>query len=89
VTVGEELADDAHALVRRFPRRVDRLRKPLAQRAVMIDERVTEVCERQPPQQCDGRVRRRGAGADVIDQSAQRPFVHRNMLPGDRAPAVA
>ena len=73
----EQLADDAHALFGRLARPVDRLRHALAERPVVVDERVAEVGERQPAQARDGLVGRHLAGADAVDQRPQRGLVHR------------
>ena len=82
--VGEQLADDAHALLGRLARPVDGLGHALAQLAVVIDERAADVGERQPAQAADDVVGAAPAGRQVVEQRPQRRFVHRPMLPEHR-----
>ena len=51
--MGEQLADHAHALLRRLAGAVDGLRQTLAKGAVVVDEGVADVGERQPLQPAD------------------------------------
>jgi hypothetical protein len=87
--VGQQLADDPHALLGRLPRSVDRLRHALAQRPVVVDERVTEVGERQPAQSRDGVIGRHDPAAQIVDEATQRRFVHPAMLPEDAPTSVS
>ena len=78
---GEQLADDAHALLGRLAGSVHGLRQALAEGAVVIDEGVAEIGEREPAQAGDDLVGVDSAGGQVVEQCAQRRFVHRSMLP--------
>ena len=76
--VGEQLADDAHALLGRLARAVDGLGQALAQRPVVIDEGVAEVGERAAGcRRADGVVGVDPPGGDVVEQRPQGRFVHR------------
>ena len=72
----EQLGDDAHALLGCLARPVHRFRHALAERAVVVDERVAEVGERQPREARRGLVGRHLAGPDALDQRPQRGIVH-------------
>ncbi len=74
--VVEQLADDAHALLGRLARPVHRLRHALAQGAVVVDEGVADVGERQPPQPAHDLVGVDAPGGQVVEQRPQRRFVH-------------
>ena len=79
--VGEQLADDAHALLGRLARPVHGLGQALAQAAVVVDEGVTDVGERQPAQAAHDLVGVDATGSEVVEQRPQRRFVHPAMLP--------
>ena len=79
--VGEQLGDDPHALLRRLARPVDGLGHPLAQGAVVVDEGVTDIGERQSPQPAHDLVEVHRARPQFVQQGPQRGFVHRDMLP--------
>ena len=70
------------ALLGRLARPVDRLGHALAQGAVVVDEGVADVGERQPPQPADDVVGVDAAGGEVVEQRPQGRFVHASMLPG-------
>ncbi len=72
----EQLGDDANALLGRLAGPVHRLGHPLAQRPMVIDERVAEVGERQSGEPRHGLVGGHLAGPDAIDQRPQRGIVH-------------
>ena len=82
--VVEQLADDAHALLGRLARPVHRLGHALAQRAVVVDEGVADVGERQPLQPAHDLVGVDAPGREVVEQRPQRRFVHGAMLPDRR-----
>ena len=82
--VVEQLADDAHALLRRLARSVDGLGQPLAQGPVVVDEGVADVGERQPLQPADDLVGVDAPGLQLVEQRPQRLFVHAPILPGPR-----
>ena len=80
--VGEQLADDAHALLGGLARPVDRLGHALAQGAVVVDEGVAEVGERQAAQAARRRRRRRRAPARTSSSSARSVgLVHGAIVP--------
>ena len=74
--VREQLAHDGHALLGRLTLAVHRFRHALANGAVMIDQRVAHLRERQPPQLRDCVVGRDRADAHTIDQLLQLALVH-------------
>ena len=74
--VRHQLADDRDALLDALPTAVHRLGHSLAQRSVVIDQGVADLGERQPSQPFHRRVGVECAGAHVVDQLAQRRFVH-------------
>ena len=59
-----------------LPGPVDRLGHALAQCAVVVDQRVADVGERQPAQLGDGVVGAALAAADVVDQLPHVGLVH-------------
>ena len=74
--LSQQLADDRDALLERLAAAVDGLGHALAQRAVVIDQGIADLGERQAAQLLDGVVGVDRAAADVVDQLAQRCFVH-------------
>ena len=81
VAVGQQLADDAHALLGGLAGPVDGLGHALAQGPVVIDERVADVGERQPAQLGDGVVGGDRAVAHAVEQLPEVGLVHRHSLP--------
>ena len=79
--VGEQLADDAHALLGRLARPVHGLGHALAQRPVVVDEGVAEVGERQPGEGGDDVVGGAPPGLQVGQHRPQGRLVHAAMLP--------
>ena len=74
--VGEQLADDPHALLGRLAGAVHRLRRALPERAVVVDEGIAEIGEGEPAQPGDGVVGRQFPGADGVDHRPQLGLVH-------------
>ena len=75
-TVGEEFGDDAHHLIRRLARAVDRFRHALAQRAVVVDDGVSDVAEGEAAQRCHCVVGAQAAAADAVEQLTDVGLVH-------------
>ena len=83
--VGEQLADDAHALLGRLARAVDGLGHALAQRAVVVDERVADVGERQPRSGATASSALTRPAARSSSSARSAGSSTRAMLPDDRA----
>ena len=79
--MGDQFGDDAGALLGRLAWPEDRLRHPLAQGPVVIDERPADVGEGQPPQPGDGIVGGDPPGREVVEHRPQRRFLHAPTLP--------
>ena len=74
--LGQQLGHDGGALLRRLARPVHRLGESLAQHPMVVDASEAQIGERQAAQARDGVVGAEDAGADVVDQPAQRGLVH-------------
>ena len=72
----QQLADDAHHLIRCLARSVDGFRHPLTQRTMVIHQRVTDITERQPPKRGHCIVGREAAGTNAIEQLTDVGLVH-------------
>ena len=81
VAVGEQLGDDAGALLGGLARAEDRLRHALAEGAVVIDESPADIGERQPAQPRHDLVDADPPGDDVVEHRPQRRFLHDSTLP--------
>jgi hypothetical protein len=75
--VGQQLGDDPHDLLGRLAGPVHRLGHALAQRAVMIHERVADIGEGEAAQRGNGVVGAGAPGRHVVEERSQRGFVHR------------
>ena len=84
--MGEQLGDDAHTLLGRLARSVDGLGEPLTQGAVVVDEGVADIGERQPLEPADDLVGVDASGLELVEQLPQRPFVHHAHAARSRRP---
>ncbi len=89
VVVFEHLGHDPRALLGRLPGSVDGLGQTLAQRAVVVHQRVADVGEWQPSQFRDRLVGRGGPRPDVVDQLTESRLVHTAILARPRRERLA